>query len=305
MARACDVETGYMADLCGMQHVLVIGGTGRIGQPVAEELAQRGAHVRIMTRSLVKAASIEASGMHSVIGDLNRSHSLHDAFSGVDVLVLITAHSITETGQGLAAVSTALAAGVRRVVFLSSAIGSGAMRIPHVASKAPIEHSLITSRSGYTIVRAHNVYQNDLCVPVAEAISNGEYPLPIGSAGISRIDVRDVAMALANAALNSGHERRIYTLGAAERFTGESIAAAYGARYRGDDLDRWERTIALMKPRWQRDDLRIMLRYYQECGLSMSLQELGEQERLLGGEPRCFADFVSEQARTLSCSCAR
>jgi len=286
-----------------MQQVLVIGGTGRIGTPAVKELTERGARVRVMTRSHAKAAAMHDTNVCGMFGDLNRSYTLRDAFIGVDTLILITAHSITETGQGLAAVSTALAEGVRRIVFLSAAVGPGAMRIPHVAAKAPIEHALITSRTDYTIVRAHSLFQND--VAVEDAISDGVYPLPIGSQGISRVDVRDVATALANAALHSGFERHIYSLGATERFTGESIARAYGVKYAGDDLEQWERNVAASMPKWQRDDLRIMYRYYQALGMSMSLNDYLEQERLLDGTPRRFSDYVEERSGALEeCACA-
>jgi len=295
-------ETGYRPILPGMQQILVIGGTGRIGVPTVRELLDRGARVRVMTRSASKAAALSGPNLRGVFGDLNRSYSIRDAFDGVDTLILITSHSITETGQGLAAVSSALAEHVRRIIFLSSAVGPGAMRIPHVASKAPVEHALITSRTDYTIVRAHSLFQNDLSV--CEAIDDGHYPLPIGSAGISRVDVRDVATALANAAMNSGFERRIFTIGTPERFTGDSIAKSYGVRYCGDDLDQWERMVVAAKPKWQRDDLRIMYRYYQECGMSMSLHDLVEQERILADEPRRFTDFVEERlGGVLECAC--
>jgi len=296
------VETGYRRIFPGMQQILVIGGTGRIGVPTVRELIDRGAQVRVMTRSASKAAALSGAHLRGVVGDLNRSYSLREAFEDIDVLVLITAHSITETGQGLAAVSAALADHVRRIVFLSSAVGPGAMRIPHVASKAPVEHALITSRTDYTIVRAHSMFQNDLAV--AGMIAKGHYPLPIGSLGISRVDVRDIATALATAALQSGFERHIYTLGTPERFTGESIARAYDTRYCGDDLDQWEHTVAATQPKWQRDDLRIMYRYYQECGMTMSLHDLVEQERILRGEPHRFCEFVDERSGALECACA-
>ena len=296
-------ETGYIPILCGMQQVLVIGGSGRIGAPTVRELIARGAALRVMTRSQVKVASLVGKNLRGVIGDLNRAYSLREAFVDIDAVVLITAHSISETGQGLSAVSTALAMGVRRIVFLSSAVGPGAMRIPHVAAKAPIEHALITSRSDYTIVRAHSLFQNDLAVE--DAINNGVYPLPYGSAGVSRVDVRDVATALATAATTSGFERRIFTLGTPEQHTGESIARAYGARYAGDDLDQWERAFVASKPKWQRDDLRIMYRYYQESGMLMTLHDLVDQERILGGEPRRFTDYVGDRSSAPIYACGR
>ena len=195
---------------------------------------------------------------------------------------------------------SALAAHVRRIVYLSAAACAGAMRIPHVASKAPIEHALITARADYTILRAHNFFQNDLFAD--EEIASGSYPLPIGGSGISRIDACDVADAIVNAALKSGHERRLYTLGTSEVFTGEGTAAKYErylrrpVRYAGDSLDAWEHGAGAPMPKWQRDDLRIMFRHYQEHGMRMEKAELIEQERVLGHDPRSFDDFASSVA---------
>ncbi|HEY2830433.1 MAG TPA: NAD(P)H-binding protein [Thermoanaerobaculia bacterium] len=281
-------------------NVLIIGGTGTVGRHVIPLLLARNVRVSVMTRTSAGAATLPR-GARAEIGDLNRSYTLHGAFDAIDAVVLITAHSITETGQGLAAVNAALAAHVRRIVYLSAAACAGAMRIPHVASKAPIEHALITARADYTILRAHNFFQNDLLVD--EEIASGSYPLPIGGNGISRIDVCDVADAIVNAALKSGHERRLYTLGTSDTFTGEATAAKYErylrrpVRYAGDNLDTWEHGTGAPMPKWQRDDFRIMYRHYQDHGMKMEKAELVEQERILGHDPRRFDDFAAAAAR--------
>jgi uncharacterized protein YbjT (DUF2867 family) len=282
-------------------NVLIIGGTGTVGRHVIPLLLARNNRVSVMTRTSARAATLPR-GVRAEIGDLNRSYTLHGAFDAIDAVVLITAHSITETGQGLAAVNAALAAHVRRIVYLSAAACAGAMRIPHVASKAPIEHALITARADYTILRAHNYFQNDLFAD--EEIASGSYPLPIGGAGISRIDVSDVADAIVNATVKSGHERRLYTLGTSEVFTGETTAAKYErylhrpVRYAGDNLDVWEHGAGAPMPKWQRDDLRIMFRHYQDHGMRMEKPELMEQERILGHDPRRFDDFAAAASRS-------
>lgn len=281
-------------------HVLVVGGTGTVGRAVVPLLVARGARVSVLTRSHAKSSSVVRPARGEV-GDLNRSYTLHGAFDAVDAMVLVTAHSITETGQGLAAVNAALASHVRRIVFLSAAAPPGAMRIPHVASKAPIEHALITARIDYTILRAHNFFQNDGFVD--DEIAGGNYPLPIGAGGISRIDVRDVADAIVNATLSVGHERRLYTLGSREVFTGESIAASWSralrrdVRYSGDSIEVWERGPGAPLPKWQRDDMRIMFRFYQEHGMRMELADVIDQERVIGHEPRRFDDFTTASCR--------
>ncbi|MCU1348248.1 MAG: hypothetical protein JWO56_1278 [Acidobacteria bacterium] len=280
--------------------VLVIGGTGRVGGHVASALAMRGIHVRVMSRSPQKIAELRPP-LSGVVADLNRPETLKDAFAGIDRLFLVTAHTITETGQGIAAVHAAVSAGLQRIVYMSAAAPPGATRIPHVASKAPIEHAIIGSRLDYTILRPTELFQNDLAH--AGAIAFGLYPVPIGDLGISRIDGRDVADAAVNALTRSGHEGRIYTLGGSDVLTGDSVAEAYGLRlerrvdYAGNALDLWEQTVGASLPRWQRNDYQIMYRYLQEHGLRLTPRELVDQLRVVGHAPRPFDDFVEATCR--------
>src|SRR5712691_9307671 len=166
MALTDDLRSFGMTDrvrgpkeTCAMK-VLVIGGTGTAGTEVTTALLKRNASVRVVTRSQERADALPYP-VSGVIADLNEPETLRSALSGVDAMFLATPHSITETGQGVAAVQLAVAAGVKRIVLLSMAMPSGATRIPHVASKAPIEHALITSRIDYTILRTADWFQND------------------------------------------------------------------------------------------------------------------------------------------------
>jgi uncharacterized protein YbjT (DUF2867 family) len=288
--------------------VVIIGGTGTLGTAVSSALSARGAGVRVVTRSAAKAGSLPAP-LRGIIGDLNRSYTLGDAFKGADALVLILAHSITETGQGLTAVNAAIGAGVQRIVYVSAAMFSGMMRIPHVASKVPVENALITSRADYTILRPTSYFQNDCGLERAVA-EEGRYPLPLGAIGVNRIDGRDVADAIINAVTRDGHARRIYTLGGAESHDGAEVAALYAhylgrpVRYAGDDLERWEHDVAAALPKWQRDDLRIMYRFFQEHGLTLPLRDRVEQERVIGHEPRRFDDYAAALCRSWADTCA-
>jgi uncharacterized protein YbjT (DUF2867 family) len=286
-------------------NVLIIGGTGRVGGHVAAELAARGIRVRVMSRSPQKIAELR-SPLTGVVADLNRPETLKEAFAGIDRLFLVTAHTITETGQGIAAIHAAASAGLQRVVYMSAAAPPGATRIPHVASKAPVEHALIASHLDYTILRPTELFQNDLAH--AYAITFGLYPSPIGDLGISRVDARDVADAAVSALTRSGHEGRIYTIGGSEVLTGDAVAAAYGERlerpihYAGNALDLWEQTIGATLPRWQRNDYRIMYRYLQEHGLRLDPRDLSDQLRVVGHAPRQFADFVDATCRAWTAS---
>ena len=282
-------------------NVLIIGGTGAVGSEVASLLARRGHMVRVMTRSPEKIRTLHPP-VTGVVGDLNDTESIRYAFERIDALFLVTAHSIAETGQGLAAVHAALDAKVKRIVYMSAAMPPGSTRIPHVSSKTPIEHALIMSRIEYTVLRPTHFFQNDSALEDAIA-GNGIYPLPLGHVGVNRIDYRDVADAAVNALTRSGHEGHIYTLGGAELLTGEEIARRYSAfldrdvRYAGDDLGAWERNTGSRLPKWQRDDYRLLYRYLQEHGLKVDVMNLITAERVVGHEPRRFDGFVANVAR--------
>ena len=118
-------------------NVLIIGGTGVIGKPLVPMLLESGAGVRVMSRSLERLRNLPEPAV-GVRGDVDCSETVRRALAGIDTLVLITPHTITETGQGLAAVHAAFSAGVSHIVFASAVMPAGGARVPWIASKLPI-----------------------------------------------------------------------------------------------------------------------------------------------------------------------
>ena len=62
--------------------ILVIGGTGLLGQPVATHLKQAGYDVRLMVRDVKKAAVLFGEGFDIVQGDIADEKSLKKAMDG-------------------------------------------------------------------------------------------------------------------------------------------------------------------------------------------------------------------------------
>lgn len=176
---------------------LIIGGTGRVGGPAADALVKQGEEVRVLTRSAEKAESLPA-GVTGVIGDLEDAGSLASAFDGVDKMLLITANGETEELRGTNAVAAAVAAGVKKIVFLSVKLSAEAMKVPHYASKVAIEDAIKASGITHTFLRPDFFFQNDVMLGRALA-GAGLYTMPIGNVGQNRIDTRDIADAAVNA----------------------------------------------------------------------------------------------------------
>jgi uncharacterized protein YbjT (DUF2867 family) len=278
--------------------VLVIGGTGTVGAAVVSRLQETGHQVRVMTRSAGKAARLPA-GAEAALADLARPDSLPAAFAGVDAAFLNVALAQDETAQGLAGVAAAKAAGVGRLVYMSVVMPPGSERIPHFASKVPVEQAVQASGLPWTILRPNNFYQNDL--GMRDPISNyGVYPQPLGDRGLNRVDVRDIAEAAVNAMDRAAGG--IVPLNGPRGLTGDDTARVYTeilgrpVRYAGNDVNAWATRVESVMPPWLVADLKIMYEYFVEKGLHASGRDFAAQEELLGHAPRSFEAFVSELA---------
>jgi uncharacterized protein YbjT (DUF2867 family) len=279
---------------------LVIGGTGMVGSRVVAELLRRDAAPRCLTHSKEKIASLP-KGVEGAVGNLDQPETLPEAFAGVDSLFLLVALSPAETAQGLAAVEAAKKAGLRRIVYMSVVLPPDSHHIPHFASKIPIEAAVRTSGLAWTILRPNNFFQNDDWLQ--QALQDyGVYPTPIGSVGVSRVDVRDIADAAANALLGDGHGGQTYPVCGPDAMTGDETAKVWArrlgreVRYLGDDLDAWAREAGKMMPAGLVEDLVIMWDYFQKKGLRASEADLALQAKGIGHPPRSFDAYAGEMA---------
>lgn len=282
-----------------MRH-LVLGGTGTVGSAVVTGLLAKGESVRVATRSAEKAAALPA-GATPALGDLTDPTTYEALFADFDSLFLLNGVTATELQEGLAAVNEARRAGARRLVYLSVHDAEKGAGIPHFASKLAIEEAIRQSGIPAVVLRPNNFYQNDLWYRDA-MLSWGVYPQPIGAAGLSRVDVRDIADAAVRALTEEGFEGRTYALVGPDVLSGETCAAAWSAalgravRYAGDDLESWYRQTLAYLPAWMAYDFRLMYGTFQCSGLAATLAQLAETETLLGRPPRRFADFTRETA---------
>jgi uncharacterized protein YbjT (DUF2867 family) len=280
--------------------ILVTGGTGKVGSQVVSNLAAAGHDTRVLTRSPEKAAALP-QGVAGAVGALSEPSTLGPGFEGVERLYLLTPLAQDEVDQGLTAIEAARAAGVERIVFMSVHHANEAPRVPHFASKVEIAQGLERSGIPYTVIEPNSFYQNDLLFrqPLMEY---GVYPNPMGSVGLNRVDVRDIATAAVTALTEDGHEGEHYPVVGPEVWTGESSAQAWsaalgsGVSYGGDDLDRWTQAASAMMPDWLVSDLRVMFEHFQERGLLASDDDFARQRRILGRDPIPFDHFATEMA---------
>ncbi|MEH7354909.1 NmrA family NAD(P)-binding protein [Neobacillus drentensis] len=279
-------------------NILVIGGTGTVGSQLVSELLNRKASVRILTRDQSKNQH-KNMNLEWIQGDLEVPESLERTFDQLDAAFLLTGLAKTETIQGVTAVKAARKAGVPKIVYLSAPMNENMLHIPHIRSKIRIEEEIKRSGMDYTILRPNNFFQNDYLFHDA-ILQDRIYPQPLGSVGLNRVDVEDIAYAAANALLLNGYEGKEYPIYGSEVLTGEAIAETYSritgttVRYIGDNLDEWYQHAITMMPEWLAQDFRVMYECFQNFGCLGTDQDFILQKQLLQREPKSFEVFVAE-----------
>ncbi|MFW6192968.1 MAG: SDR family oxidoreductase [Gemmatimonadota bacterium] len=279
---------------------LVLGGTGTVGSSVVDGLLDVDGDVRIASRSEERLDDLP-EGVEGVVGDMEDPNSYDRMFEGVDRLFLLNPVSMTELHQGLAALNEAGRAGVERIVYLSVQQVEKGPHIPHFASKIAVESALESFGIPYTVLRPSNFYQNDLWFREA-IVEHGVYPQPLGSIGVSQVDVRDIAHAAVRALTEPGFQDATYALVGPDALTGEDCARIWSealnrqVRYAGDDLEAWREQALETLPAWMVYDFELMYEMIQAEGLAASEHELEATSSILGRPPRSFESFVREVA---------
>lgn len=141
--------------------VLVIGGTGMLGRPVARRLKHDGFVVTVMSSHPEIAREKLGDSLAIVEGDITDKDSLKRAIDGQSMVhINLSAHLKPELYETIEIQGTANIAevakelGVKRISCISSATSHGVIEGPiYLEGKVRAEQALISSGVAYTIMR--------------------------------------------------------------------------------------------------------------------------------------------------------
>ncbi|KAA3664108.1 MAG: NAD-dependent epimerase/dehydratase family protein [Chloroflexi bacterium] len=145
-----------------MSKILIVGGTGMLGEPVARQLKRDGFSVKIMSRNPEKAAKQLGAGFEFVAGDVQNLESLREVLGDCEGVHVNLAGGPTPADYdriehcGTANVAKAAAEmGVNRISYLSG-FSVCQENSHHYATKAKYdaENAIKASGVSYTIFRA-------------------------------------------------------------------------------------------------------------------------------------------------------
>ncbi|MFG2788399.1 SDR family oxidoreductase [Streptomyces sp. NPDC048419] len=274
--------------------IVVTGATGNVGRSLVQSLAAAGRQVTATSRS-ISAADVPQGVRHHP-ADLTDPDTLRPAFEGADALFLQNGGSSAHLLDPYAILDVAKAAGITRVVLLSS---QGAATRPESASHGgtarAIEDAVKQSAPDWTILRPSGFDSN--AYAWAETIrSRRVVAAPFADVGLPMIDPADIAEVAAATLRGDGHAGRIHELtGPAlvtPRQAAQAIGDALGEPVRLDELTRAEARAQ-------------MLQFMPGPVVDTTLDILGtptpaeqrvspDAEQLLGRRPRTFADWAHD-----------
>lgn len=280
--------------------ILVTGATGRVGRHLVQQLVQREAKVRVLTRNPASAdfpATVEV-----MQGDLLDLAALRRAFSGVSTLFLLNAVTGDEFTQALITLNIAWESGVERVVYLSVFGADSAVNVPHFAVKFGAERMLAAMGFGATILRPSYFIDNEAMLKDV-ILQHGIYPMPLGGKGVAMVDARDIAEVAALELIRRDQApgrlpSETLNLVGPDTLTGEGAAAIWSELlgrpilYAGDDPQGFEQNMATFMPAWMAYEMRLMAERYVSDGM---LPQPGDRERLvqmLGRPLHGYRDFA-------------
>jgi uncharacterized protein YbjT (DUF2867 family) len=268
--------------------ILVTGATGNVGRPVVAALRARGLPARPGLRD-------PAGDPDAVRLDLRRPETFAAAVAGAGALFLVRPPAIADVQRTLhPLVDAALAAGVRRVVFLSVVGADARGYIPH----AKVERHLRDRGCAWTCLRAGFFAQNLGDAYRVDIRDHDELFVPAGDGRAAFVDARDLGEAAARVLAEDGHERRAYTLTGPQALGFAEVAglltAALGRpiRYARPGALRY----ALRLRRRGLPRVQVLVQTLLHLGLRLGHGALVDPTlgELLGRPPRTLAQYIAD-----------
>ena len=125
-----------------MKRILVVGGTGMLGGPVARRLRADGFDVRLLARDVGKAATMFGDGFDVAAGDVTDVDSLARALAGCDGVHVSVGGPVDQlSAENVAALAPRL--GLERITYISGATAAEQNRwFPMTAQKLDAEAAI-------------------------------------------------------------------------------------------------------------------------------------------------------------------
>lgn len=278
---------------------LVTGATGHAGSEVVRALLKNGHRVRAFVRDPGKARGLLGEAVDLAVGDLADPDAVGAALAGVDDLVLSGPDDPRRVRWETTLIDGAVAAGVRRIVKLSSIVAERGARVAFWDWHAQIEGHLQQSEVSAVILRS-GPYMSNVLAGAEHVAREGRLYAPAGAARIAMIDPRDVGAAAAAVVNGAVHDRTTYVLTGPLAITYAEVAAelsvATGRDVEYIDVPDQEARQAMLDQGLSDFAAQQVINVFAMLRHGVADEVTETVEWLIGRPPRDFATFARDHA---------
>ncbi|TQJ86271.1 NAD(P)H-binding protein [Streptomyces sp. SLBN-31] len=213
--------------------IVVTGATGNVGRELVPLLA--GADEEVVAVSRRPRLADLPDGVRHARADLADAASLRSVLDGADALFVVLGGELNSHGESpKALLDEVTAAGVKRVVLLSSQINSTRPQAPSHTRLREFEDAVRTSGADFTVLRPAGFASNAFAW--AESVRTRRTVFaPFGEVALPVVDPADIAEVAAAALREDGHAGRTYELTGPEAISPRRQAAVI-AEALGEDV---------------------------------------------------------------------
>lgn len=221
--------------------VILVGGTGYLGEKIAKELIAQGAHVRALVRAGSNKSGLTKIGVTDfVTGDMMNPASLTIALEGKPLADAMVANAAgytrhtkgddqkTDTAGYRNLINAAKAAKIKRFVLISILECDKAPNVPHFSHKFLVEQYLKAIDQPFISLRA-GAFLDQARDMVYSKVKNGVYPAFVPGVAMGMIYTADLARYAAMAAISvpDNQSDSIVDVGWDLPASGEDLAEAF------------------------------------------------------------------------------
>lgn len=285
-----------------MTTILVTGATGELGRMSISALLKRdtGAQIVGLARDPAKAIDLSDMGVEIRQGDYGDKASLSAAMHGVDKLLMISTAMFQDTKtQHRNIIDAARTAGVKHIVYtgIQRQEGSGFAIDMVTETDRVTEEALEEAGLDWTILR-NSLYLDSLPLIFGSQVESKGILAPAGTARAALGLKADFAEANAAVLTSSGHEGKIYTLGASRAGSLSEMAAVlseiYGKNITYSEVSRAD-FVAERVSEGVPDFVADFLGQWAEAiGAGEFSEVTGDLERLIGRKPTDFEEGLKK-----------
>jgi uncharacterized protein YbjT (DUF2867 family) len=275
--------------------ILIVGATGRLGSRLLRQLAAAGVKPRALVRGRDKGEGV-AGLATPVVGDLMVPETLTEAFHRAERVFIVAPPTPEMETLERNALDAAVAAGTKRIVYLSNFAANEGDEDLHVHVHGLHQRLVSTLGVEWTVLRPTR-YMTSVPFVWRSVLKQGLLLEAGGSGPMSFVDPDDVAAIAVKALTEDGHAGQTYMLTSEDAYSATDLAGLL-CRVVGREVKVFEGDIealreALIANGARAEHAPAMARYFAKVAAGL-YTTTDTAAKVLGRAPRAYADWLGQ-----------